>query len=140
MNRVCAICGKSMEELHPIKTQPIREIVMHNYANRGLLFAGQGKWYFGLDLEDGRFICARCEEVTRLFEDYFDAFDHILYQTGFIKTLVNWIYAHMDVIPAKLRRGSYLPKAQCEQALKGAGIDLTNAGVEVKEAWRRRWS
>jgi hypothetical protein len=129
-----------MEEIRPFRSHWIRQIIMHNYAHKGLLSTEDGERSLGVVLTDGRFICVWCEEFTRLFEDYFDAFDYILYETNFIKTLVNWIYAHMDVIPAKLRRGAYLPKAQCEQALKGAGIDLTNARAEVHEAWRQRWS
>ena len=135
MPKICAFCEKREEELRPVKLG-ILQILMHNYANKGLLYRMRGRrclGYLGVTLNDDRFICARCEELTRLFEDYFDAFDYILYETSFIKPLVNWIYAHLDVIPKRLRRGDYLPNARCKQALEGAGIDFEKARAEVKE-------
>jgi len=138
--KTCAICGKKGGELQPIPCAGIYEIVVHNYKNKGLLIAShRGKeFYFGVTLLDNRFICARCEEVTRLFEDFFDAFDYTLYDTSFIKPLVNWVYRHLQVIPKGLKRGSYLPNARCEEALRGAGIDLAKAKAEVAENWREK--
>lgn len=134
MPKICTICEKRGKELQPVKLE-ILQILMHNYANKGLLYRMRGRkclGYLGVTLNDDRFICARCEELTRLFEDYFDAFDYMLYETSFIKPLVNWIYAHLDVIPKRLRPGNYLPNAQCEQALEGAGINFEKAKAEVK--------
>ena len=37
-----------------------------------------------------------------------------------------------------LKRDSYLPNARCEEALKGAGIDLAKAKAEVAENWEEK--
>jgi len=139
-SKTCAICGKKGGELQPILCAGIYEIAVHNYKNKGLLIGShRGKeFYFGVTLLDDRFICVRCEVLTRLFEDFFDAFDCTLYDTSFIKPLVNWVYRHLDVIPKGLKRGSYLPNARCEEALRGAGIDLAKAKAEVAEIWEEK--